>query len=622
MDRLKLYFKTIFKLGIVNVIYIAWYRFTIKSGLRKFLFPQRIIQLNGNFFKTCNTKIDFPHHWKPQLISDADKIIKGQFRYFGYHWKTIGNPPDWYLNPFGKTTFPNTGLHWTGISDFDPSVGDIKTIWEASRFEWIVTLSRAHAVTGNAKYLQTLNGYLHDWVARNPVNSGPNWRCGQEAAIRLFNLINTTLILSQNGKQLEVLSKLICMHLQRISSNFRYSIAQDNNHGTSEATALFIASNWLLKFSVDYPKAKRFANKGRNWLENRINKLINEDGSFSQHSTTYHRVLIDTLIFAEYWRQNLELPAFSPAFYLKARAAISWLGKMTDELSGNCPNLGANDGAMFLNMHSCDYRDFRPSVQTANVIFNGTKSFFNGSWDEPLYWFNRQPNNLQLVRNQKESELLKGGYVIIKSLNSWSLIRFPFYRFRPSHNDIFHFDLWHKGKNIICDSGTFSYNTSSTKMDIDLTSVHSHNTVSFDGNEQMPRLGRFLLAGWINPDEVGKIILKPDRSQSWEGKYTDGRGNIHKRRIINVENKWIITDDVSGNFNSATIGFNLLPVELAIDGNIIYASWGKIETLPGLNVKIQQSPASDYYWEKHLVKRLIVQLDKPGIYITTIDLNA
>lgn len=622
LDRIRVLFRTIIKLGIINVAYVAWYRFTLKSGLRKFLFPQRTIQFSGDFYEPSKTRIDFPLPWKSQLILDADRIIEGQLRYFGYHWKTIGNPPHWYLNPFGRTTYPDTDLHWTVLSDFHPRVGDIKNIWEASRFEWIVTLARAHAVTGKMNYLNVLNSYLHDWAAKNPLNTGPNWKCGQEASIRLFNLINASMILSQSEKPLKALSDLIYLHLQRISLNILYGIVQNNNHGTSEATALFVGGNWLLRLGTGYSKAKHFANKGRFWLENRIKKLIGEDGSFSQHSTTYHRVLIDTLIYAEYWRRNLELPAFSPAFYAKARLAISWLGTLTDELSGDCPNLGSNDGAMFLNMHSCNYREFRPSLQTANVIFNGMKCFTNGPWDEPLYWFNLKTDSIQLESRQYNTKLLSGGYVVIKSLNSWCLLRFPNFRFRPSQNDVFHFDLWHHGKNILCDSGTFSYNASLVETKFTFGSVHAHNTISFDGYEQMPRLGRFLRGNWIKPDKIGNINTEHDGKQSWEGQYTDSRGNSHMRRIDNLENNWIITDIVSGNFGSAKGGFNLLPQHLTVDDNTVHASWGSIEIPKQSKFMVQDGYASDYYWESHPILRLIIHLDKPGKYITTISLKS
>ena len=54
---------------------------------------------------------------------------------------------------------------------------------------------------------------------------------------------------------------------------------------------------------------------GRGWLENRAKKLIGKDGSFSQYSLNYHRMLLDTLSIAEVWRQRSETPSFSLIFY-------------------------------------------------------------------------------------------------------------------------------------------------------------------------------------------------------------------------------------------------------------------------------------------------------------------
>ena len=38
---------------------------------------------------------------------------------------------------------------------------------------------------------------------------------------------------------------MITLHLVRIAATLPYAIAQDNNHGTSEAAALFIGGAWL-----------------------------------------------------------------------------------------------------------------------------------------------------------------------------------------------------------------------------------------------------------------------------------------------------------------------------------------------------------------------------------------
>lgn len=617
MERPVLYLQTIFKLGLYNVAYVIWYRFTLISGIRKYFFPTRNFSLNEALYLQCRPRTDYPASWENKILTYADNILSGELKFYSYHLIKTRTPPDWFHNYFNNTSYRNARLHWTKLSDFSDA-GDIKNIWELSRLDWVVTLARAYSISGRYDYLETLNQWLNDWKVKNPLNIGPNWKCGQEASVRIFNLINTSLVLEQEFMPSKVLCDLVYAHLERINTNILYAIAQDNNHGTSEAAALFIGGNWLLSSGFDYPKASRFAQKGRYWIENRMDKLVEEDGSFSQHSVTYHRLLLDTLIFVEFWRQKFGISAFNKKFYKKGEALIEWLSAMTDNISGNCPNLGANDGALFLNLHSCDYRDFRPSLQTAAVIFLTKRRFDEGIWDEPLYWFGRLSDGRVENSKSKMANVFAGGVVILRSTVSWCLIRFPHYRFRPAHNDVFHFDLWYKGRNIIHDAGSYSYHPAITEKVFDFKSVHAHNTVSFDDQEQMPAIGRFLLGGWIEPDEIGPIVDESEEGFSWQGTYTDARGNIHRRKVKNKENIWIIEDHLSGNFKVATIGFNLFPENYSIRDCTIKATWGEIRFTPGTSFVIIDSCSSDYYMEKHMIKRVKITIDKPQIFITTI----
>ena len=605
----------------MNVAYVAWYRLTLKSASGKGYFPNSHLQQIHLSSTPASVTLITPLSWESALFEDTDKIIQGQLRYYAYHWKSVGNPPNWFLNPFNGQTWRNLQQHWTTLGDFNAEIGDIKNVWEASRFEWAVTLARAYAVSGKAIYLDTLNHWLSDWAEKNPVNTGPNWKCGQEAAIRVFNLMQAALILGQWDHPSPALKEFIYQHLERISANIRYAMAQDNNHGTSEAAALFIGGHWCAKTSSFVSLRKRcdhFARQGRKWLENRVEKLVEEDGSFSQHSVTYHRVLLDTLIFSEYWRRKLSADPFSATFYQRAKAAIHWLLMLTDTISGNAPNLGANDGALLLNSHACDYRDFRPSIQTASVLFHGQKHYAAGPWDEPAYWFGLKSEEAEAVDCKKTSEVLPGGYVVMVGKNSWGMIRFPMYRFRPGHNDVFHFDLWFRGENICCDAGSYSYNPEKGSNGTYFESVKAHNTVGFDDCEQMPRLDRFMLGQWIRADYVGAIERANDDSQHWTGSYRDYRGNRHQRKITWKENDWIIEDNFSGTFDKAEIVYRLVPDAYRIEGNSIVVSWGRID-VSGSDCEITMSKgmASLYYWQKQPVDTLVLRAGKNCRKITT-----
>ena len=106
-----------------------------------------------------------------------------------------------------------------------------------------------------------------------------------------MHLAMAALVLGQTRQAGPALRDLIHLHLQRIAPTLSYAIGQDNNHGTSEAAALFIGGSWLQTLGL--PAGARWAALGRRWLENRAVRLIGEDGSFSQYSLNYHRVMLD-----------------------------------------------------------------------------------------------------------------------------------------------------------------------------------------------------------------------------------------------------------------------------------------------------------------------------------------
>jgi hypothetical protein len=232
--------KTAHALGLGNIAHVVFYRLKTKMGL-DFERSLRANMSSGLFFR----KIDRHASTLTRSLGSGSRLQNNgadegsMLFYFGW-WKRLGStePPDWHLNPMNGVHTP-ADKPWWEFADFNAHVGDIKLIWEASRFTWIFPLISRYLI-GDEQALEQLNIWLADWCEKNPAYLGVNWKCGQEVSIRVLHLAMGAMLLEQDIVPTPVLTDLITLHLQRIALTLRYAMSQDNNHGTSEAAALFI----------------------------------------------------------------------------------------------------------------------------------------------------------------------------------------------------------------------------------------------------------------------------------------------------------------------------------------------------------------------------------------------
>ena len=596
---------TYLQLGLTNILRVAAYRIGIRIGLhpatriKRKIGGERFFRNIGNYISTLPSS----GAWKDEAV------------YFGWYRVPLGNdPPDWHANPFSGKRVEPTDLQWWKLPDFGLDAGDIKCVWEASRFDWVVADAQRGA-TGDNTSLEKLNRWLSDWCRKNPAYYGPNWKCGQEASIRVMHLVVAAMILQQEENPNPELVQLVDAHLVRIRSTLSYAKAQDNNHGTSEAAALFIGGSFLAKQGV--AGASLWAKKGRICLEKRVSRLVAPDGSFSQYSVNYHRLMLDTLCFAEVWRRKSNCEPFSKVFYERASAASWWLYSMVAPESGDAPNLGANDGARILQMSDTDYRDFRPSVQAAMAVFCEKRAYGrDGEYNRHAGWLGvdlptekaRQPGCRQFDH---------GGYAILRA-GCWNaVLRLPRFRFRPGHCDALHLDLWHGPDNLLRDAGSFSYNTDEKWLNYFPGTV-AHNTVSFDDRDQMPKVGKFLRGKWLVSRGVEPV--KEDKYGAFAAAgYCDWKGAFHHRKVCLAGGLLTVQDKVDGFAKKAVLRWRLAPGEWQLEGSIIYDRNYILKVfadVPIERIEIVDGWESRYYMKKTVLPVLEIEISRGG-HLTT-----
>jgi hypothetical protein len=298
---------TALALGPSNIAQVFWYRARVRIGWHPAQRLRAVAPVGPFFAQPTRSRDDMR---APSLWLDGALL-------FGHEALAVGDvPPDWTANPMTGRRFPDPERPWWRIPDFDPAVGDIKLIWELSRMDWAVGLAQ-HAALGNARALDRLNAWLKDWSVSNHPYQGPNWKCGQEASIRVLHLAVAALVLGAAQRPLESLRQIVELHLRRISPTIHYAVAQDNNHGTSEAAALYVGGGWLASLGV--PEGTIWQESGRRVLEERLQRLVGPQGTFSQYSLNYHRMLLDTLCIVEVWRRHMGLPRLADVLWPLAR---------------------------------------------------------------------------------------------------------------------------------------------------------------------------------------------------------------------------------------------------------------------------------------------------------------
>ncbi len=358
-----------------------------------------------------------------------------------------------------------------------------------------------------------------------PPNLGPYWMNGQELALRSIAFAFASQVFGKSphstSDRITALNSALVAHVYRIKTTMIYAHSQRNNHLLSEAACLYTVGLLL----QDYPDAPRWKKTGWNLFIEGLRDQIAPDGSYIQHSTNYHRLMLHLAVWVDALSGLQNACAYPEDVRQKLIQATTWLDNLVLSDGGHVPNMGANDGANILPLGSVDVFDYRPVIRLARSVF-------------------RSQAAIPTMVNMDQPEQV----VIAKDGDQTACFRVARYKGRPSHADQLHLDLWWRGHNIALDAGTYRY-SHPAPWDNALAGTACHNTVTIDDRDQMIRAGRFL---WLKRANIHDLDIQCDphgtiRSISAEHDGYRSMGITHKRTINSKPDGkpgWLIQDEL------------------------------------------------------------------------------
>lgn len=529
-----------------------------KLGLIKKRFPQdppekKFIALadwqkNNHFWGlTIRDKIEgdiAPSH-------GIERILKGEIPFFSAQWINLGKNYDWITNPDTGYRYDPV-QHWSEVQDYSKTAGDIKFVWEKSRFSYLYDIMR-YDLLRNEDHSAWVFNEIASWLEANKINSGPNYKCSQEISLRILNWTYALNFYKHSKHLTETLFQQIIhaiyWQLKHVYANINFSrIAVRNNHAITETLTLYLGS----LFYPFFPEAAQWKKDGKRWFEKEIAYQVYSDGTFLQFSMNYHRVVIQLLTWAlktaDFFGEK-----YSDVVYNRTYKSLQFLFACQDEYTGWLPNYGSNDGALFFKLNRCDYRDYRPQLNVLHKLLTGKSLYKHGEWDEDVFWFRATQlkgyNFPALKHKEGWSTFEIGGYFVLREPETVTFIRCGSHKDRPAQADNLHIDIWYKGHNILFDGGSYKYNTDASTLKY-FMGTESHNTIMLDNYDQMLKGSRFIWYNWTQA--LKSETREEENAYCFEGTISAFRelnSNIrHTRKLIKPKGQphWIIEDKISG----------------------------------------------------------------------------
>jgi heparinase II/III-like protein len=389
------------------------------------------------------------------------------------------------LRPLARRRFPGGGPP----REVEPLPG-ARELWASPAFEASsppdasTRLGRFHRQYGDDVLAAARAGDIAEarrlvatWIEAHPPRLGDAWH-PYPLSTRVGNWIAALTLLPELASP--ELSRSLWRQLRRLELNVEDDVL--GNHVIRNARALVLGGAAF--------GAAELMRRGIAILRREVPEQILRDGGHYERSPAYHLVVL---------RDLLEIQAVSPH---------SWLAEAIERMRAFAAALARPDGAP--------------------ALFN------DGTVDAP---------QLELPEPRAGLSVFgESGFVVVRDGALWLAFRCgaaaP--RFLPAHAhaDALSFQLWWRGRPVVVDPGTFTYEPGADRDWF--RSTRAHSTVLVDGRDQ------FRLWGAFRSGPLAKVALRYARENAVEASVVLPGQIRHVRRIEWAENEIAVYDRLEG----------------------------------------------------------------------------
>jgi uncharacterized heparinase superfamily protein len=338
---------------------------------------------------------------------------------------------------------------------------------------------------------------IEEWIEANGPDGGNGWE-PYPLSLRIVNWIKYALA---GGRLSPAAQASLATQAAVLSSRIEYHLLA--NHLFANGKALLFAGAFF-----EGTDAHKWLAKGLKILSAEIAEQVLCDGGHIERSPMYHELILEDLLDLINLRQCYALDI--PDWREVASRMLGWLAQMTHP-DGEISFF--NDAAFGVAPRPEQIREYAARLGTA-------------AWTTTL-------GESGYVR------LERGGTVLLFDAAPIG----PDYQPGHAHADTLSFEVSHRGRRVLVNSGTSTYENDGERLR--QRSTAAHNTVRIDGVDQSEVWSAFRVARRARP-----FGLTTDRKSYVEAAHT-GYHRLpspvtHRRRVDLADDRVIVTDNIEG----------------------------------------------------------------------------